>query len=219
MSYLNNATITVDAILTKKGRELLAQGRSAFNITKFALADDEIDYDLWNPSHPGGTDYYGSTIENLPILQAVPDETQSLKYKLITLPPGTTHVPYIDPNQGGLQGGVIDLKTNETSPQNGRPIMPKTVHLSNTGVPTEEVNLTYSYHILDNTYATFSDEMSRPKGRSIAKSGISSSVGVILVATGEQLPQGTTATTKLIITGDQTGARFVIPVTVTQRTV
>ena len=62
MSYLNNSSITVDAILTKKGRELLAQGRNAFNITKFALADDEIDYDLWNPSHPGGTDYYGATI-------------------------------------------------------------------------------------------------------------------------------------------------------------
>lgn len=219
MSYLNNATITVDAILTKKGRELLAQGRSAFNITKFALADDEIDYDLWNPSHPGGTDYYGSTIENLPILQAVPDETQSLKYKLITLPPGTTHVPYIDPNKGGLEKGSIDLFTNETSPQSGKQIMPKTVHLSNTGATPEDPNLTYSYHILDNTYATFSDEMSRPKGRSIAKSGISTSVGVTLVATGEQLPQGTTATTKLIITGDQTGARFVIPVTVTQRTV
>ncbi len=220
MSYLNNATITVDAILTKKGRELLAQGRSAFNITKFALADDEIDYDLWNPSHPGGTDYYGSTIENLPILQAVPDETQSLKYKLITLPPGTTHVPYINPDSTGLGSGVIDLKTNETSPQSGRQIMPKTIHLNNTGTAAaEDVNLTYSYHILDNTYATFSDEMSRPKGRSIARSGISNSVGVILVATGEQLPQGTTATTKLIITGDQTGARFVIPVTVTQRTV
>ena len=41
MGFLNNTTVTVDAILTKKGRELLAQGTEAFNITKFALADDE----------------------------------------------------------------------------------------------------------------------------------------------------------------------------------
>jgi hypothetical protein len=52
MGYLNNQVITVDAILTKKGRQLLAQGGSAFNITQFALSDDEIDYSLYNPSHP-----------------------------------------------------------------------------------------------------------------------------------------------------------------------
>ena len=58
MGYLNNSTITVDAILTKKGRELLARGQNDFKITQFAVADDEIDYDLWNPAHPLGTDYY-----------------------------------------------------------------------------------------------------------------------------------------------------------------
>lgn len=212
MSYLNNSTITVDAILTKKGRELLAQGRSAFNITKFALADDEIDYDLWNPSHPGGTDYYGSTIENLPILQAVPDETQSLKYKLITLPPGTTHVPYIE-----LPIASIDLTTNQGT--TGTEVKPKTIFLNASGIQQPDPNLSYSYQILDNTYATFSDELSKLPGRSVSKSGIGASTGVTIVPTGTQLPQGTTATTKLIITGDQTGARFVIPVTVTQRTV
>ena len=216
MSYLNNSTITVDAILKKKGRELLAQGRSAFNITKFALADDEIDYDLWNPSHPGGTDYYGSTIENLPILQAVPDETQSLKYKLITLPPGTTHVPYINPGSTGLSGGSIDLKTNSRT---GIDVKPNTIHLNASGVQQPDPNLSYSYQILDNTYATFSDELSKLPGRSVSKSGIGASTGVTIVPTGTQLPEGTTATTKLIITGDQTGARFVIPVKITQITV
>ena len=48
MGYLNNSTITVDAILTKKGRELLAAGSSDFNITQFALGDDEVDFGLWN---------------------------------------------------------------------------------------------------------------------------------------------------------------------------
>jgi hypothetical protein len=212
MSYLNNSTITVDAILTKKGRELLAQGRSAFNITKFALADDEIDYDLWNPSHPGGTDYYGSTIENLPILQAVPDETQSLKYKLITLPPGTTHVPYIE-----LPIDKIDIKTNDTTVARGTLVNPKTVHLNTTGTTPTDPNLTYTYHILDNTYATFSDTTNVLPGRSVSKSQISG--GVTIVATGTQLAENTSATTKLIISGDQTGARFVLPIIVTQRSV
>ena len=95
MGYLDNSTITVDAILTKKGREYLAQGRNAFNITQFALADDEVDYDLWNPAHPLGSDYYGVVIENMPITEAVPDETQSMKYKLLTLPRGTTAIPFL----------------------------------------------------------------------------------------------------------------------------
>ena len=59
MGFLNNTTVTVDAILTKKGRELLAQGTEAFNITKFALSDDEVDYNLWDVTHPNGSDYYG----------------------------------------------------------------------------------------------------------------------------------------------------------------
>ena len=55
MGYLNNQVVTIDAILTKKGRELLARGDGSFNITQFALADDEIDYTLYNTSHPSGT--------------------------------------------------------------------------------------------------------------------------------------------------------------------
>ena len=76
MGYLNNSSITVDAILTKKGRELLARGRDEFKITHFALADDEVDYDLYNTEHPLGTAYYGAAIENMPVVEALADETQ-----------------------------------------------------------------------------------------------------------------------------------------------
>ena len=69
MGFLNNTTVTVDAVLTKKGRELLAQGTNAFNITKFALADDEIDYRLYDTSHPNGTDFYGAVLEAMQLLE------------------------------------------------------------------------------------------------------------------------------------------------------
>ena len=91
MGFLNNTTVTVDAILTKKGRELLAQGTDSFNITKFALADDEVDYNLWDVTHPNGSDYYGNVIENMPLLEASPDETQVMKFKLLSLPKLTTN--------------------------------------------------------------------------------------------------------------------------------
>lgn len=82
MGYLDNSTITVDAILTNRGRELLAQ--NDFSITKFALADDEVDYRLYNLSVLG-TANAGAVIENMPVLEATPDETLLMKYKLVTV--------------------------------------------------------------------------------------------------------------------------------------
>mgnify|MGYP003136783509 FL=1 len=96
MGYLNNQVITVDAILTRKGRELLARNDGSFQITQFALADDEIDYTLYNPTHPSGSSFYGEAIENMPLLEAFPIETQIMKYKLATLPRGTAKLPVLD---------------------------------------------------------------------------------------------------------------------------
>lgn len=95
MGYLDNTTVVVDAILTKKGREMLARGDGSFNITQFALSDDEIDYGLWNPNHPNGSAFAGEAIENMPVIEAFPDENQIMRNKLITLPRGTTKMPII----------------------------------------------------------------------------------------------------------------------------
>jgi len=116
MGYLNNSSITIDAILTKKGRELLARGRDEFQITQFALADDEIDYDLYNPEHPNGSAFYGAAIENMPILEALPDETQMMKHKLVTLPKGTARIPVVSVGQSSitLQANQITTITPDT---------------------------------------------------------------------------------------------------------
>jgi len=123
MGYLDNSTITVDAILTKKGRELLARGRNEFQISQFALADDEVDYDLYNSEHPLGTAFYGAAIENMPITEALPDETQMMKYKLVTLAPGTARIPVVTiPGLASVSiiesGGVITI-TPQTQNYNG----------------------------------------------------------------------------------------------------
>jgi len=96
MGYLNNQVVTVDAILTTKGRELLAKNDGSFRITQFALADDEIDYTLYNPTHPSGSAFYGEALQNMPLLEAFPIETQIMKYKLATLPRGTAKLPVLD---------------------------------------------------------------------------------------------------------------------------
>ena len=118
MGFLNNTTVTVDAILTKKGRELLAQGTNAFNITKFALADDEVDYRLYDTSHPNGTDYYGAVIEAMPLLEAFPDENHIMRYKLVTLPKNTQKMPVLNVQPGSIKftagGGLSQPKVTVT---------------------------------------------------------------------------------------------------------
>ena len=96
MGYLNNSVVTVDAILTDKGRELLAKNDGTFRITQFALSDDEIDYTLYNPTNPSGSAFYGQAIENMPLLEAFPLVTQEMKYVLTTLPRGTSKMPVLD---------------------------------------------------------------------------------------------------------------------------
>ena len=123
MGYLDKTTITVDAILTKKGRELLAKNRQAFDITRFALADDEIDYELWDVNHALGTNYYGQAIESMPIIEASPDENQMMKYKLVTLPKNISKMPVVTALPGAItltaagQSAVVVPST--TNFQNG----------------------------------------------------------------------------------------------------
>jgi hypothetical protein len=101
MGYLDNSTVTVDAILTNKGRQVLAAG-GQLNITKFALSDDEVDYELWNPAHTLGSNYYGKVIEDMPIVEALPDETQMMRYKLVTLPKNVIGIPVISVNPSSV---------------------------------------------------------------------------------------------------------------------
>tara|TARA_R110002051_G_scaffold81530_2_gene145592 strand:+ start:2219 stop:2914 length:696 start_codon:yes stop_codon:yes gene_type:complete len=99
MGYLDNSSITVDAILTKRGRELLSQGGTgAFKITQFALGDDEIDYTLFNEDHPNGSQYSGEAIENMPLIEAIPDGNNTMLHKLITLNSGTSKLPLVTVN-------------------------------------------------------------------------------------------------------------------------
>ena len=113
MGYLNNETITVEAVLTKRGRELLASDRG-LNITSFALADDEIDYTLYDSEHPDGSQFFDLALRNTPVFEPLTDESQSLKYKLVTLPPGTQYIPVIKLGQQSITldkdyNGVVTL--------------------------------------------------------------------------------------------------------------
>ena len=208
MGYLNNSTITVDAILTKKGRELLARGRDEFKITQFALADDEIDYDLYNTEHPLGTAYYGAAIENMPIVEALPDETQMMKYKLVTLPKGTARIPVVS-----VGSTNIELQSNETtiiSPStvnftNGNSRFGYTAILSDSDVAEIRVTRSVGLAGANATVAQFIGD--GEAAQSVTVSGLE-----FEIAAKPQLAADKVAT--ILIIGNETGGRASITLTV-----
>ena len=77
------STTTVFAKLTKHGMQQILNNDGSFNVAYFAPCDDEVDYRLWNPTHPDGTDYYGAQIEALPILEPNSSHLYQVSSKLI----------------------------------------------------------------------------------------------------------------------------------------
>lgn len=216
MGYLNNSSITVDAILTRKGRELLARGQNEFNITHFALADDEIDYSLWNSDHPLGTAYYGIVIENMPITEAVPDETQMLKYKLVTLPKKTIRIPVISVPQTSVTlspGQSITIKPQTINYTEGNSTFGYTFTLADSDVCSMYVDER------SKSQKFVEDVTSRPAPMSESEIGQAITVtGKSVVLTANLLQLAAKRTT-LTISGVETGGRVVVNITVQKVTV
>ena len=85
MAFLDNSgDIILDAVLTDEGRRRLARGDGTFNIVKFALGDDEVNYELYDNNHTSGSAYYDLQILQTPVLEAFTDAGSSLKSSLIT---------------------------------------------------------------------------------------------------------------------------------------
>ena len=106
MGYLDNSSITVDAVLTKKGREILKNGGN-LNISSFTLSDTGVDYRLWNPDHPSGSAFYGEAIENLPMLEASVHAEHNLRNRLLTLNQNTVAVPALTLGNLDTVGGTL----------------------------------------------------------------------------------------------------------------
>jgi hypothetical protein len=212
MAILNPSFVTVDAVLTKKGRELLARNDGSFQITQFSLADDEVDYTLYNPTHPSGSAYYGEAIEAMPIIEAFPDEAQIMRYKLVTLPRGTSKMPVISVGYSSIilkQGASLSitpqtlnyLGANSTFETNGYVMSIADVRLISTfkgaGITGAAVG--------NNTLNTTS-------GTKLSKAEIGTSF--TLTGTTINTLFGTTATsltTTITVTGRDSGSRITVP--------
>jgi hypothetical protein len=99
MAFLDNSgDIILDAVLTEAGRKLMASGD--FQIVKFAMGDDEINYGLYNKSHASGSAYYDLEILQTPILEASTAINAGINYGLLSIPnPSLLYMPTMKRNQ------------------------------------------------------------------------------------------------------------------------
>lgn len=208
MAYIDNQTITVDAVLTKKGRELLAKTGN-LNINSFALADDEIDYTLYDPNHPNGSAFYDIALRNTPVFEPLTDETQAMKYKLVTLNQGVTSIPVITIAQDKIlitrdYTGDIIISPSTNPAYNLQ--AGYTAVLGNKNVGTLIVQQSNSINVVSNTIPTFAGDIN------------TTSAQVVVGNTFRFVPNsslGTTTTTNLTIIGNESGGSVSIEVTVT----
>lgn len=215
MGYLNNQVITVDAILTKKGRELLANNDGSFRITQFALADDEIDYTLYNPTHPSGSTFYGEAIENMPLLEAFPIETQIMKYKLATLPRGTAKLPVLDLGYSAitLQQGASLAITPQTLNFLGNATAFET---SGYAATISDVRLmsTFSGIGINTDAAQAANSATTTLGTNVSRTVIGSQINLRATTVNTLFGTNSSLSATITFVGLDSGARITIPVTI-----
>jgi len=212
MGYLNNSVVTVDAILTDTGRQLLAKSDGTFRITQFALADDEIDYTLYNPNHPSGSAYYGEAIVNMPLLEAFPQATQTMKYKLTTLPRGTAKMPILAvPASIILKQGQSQVITPQTLNYFGG----NTFETSGYTYTISDVRLMSTFEGVGiNTPNAQALNSSTTLGTSVSKTVIGTSLNMRATTINTLFGTTTALYATLQIVGNDSGARVSIPVTI-----
>ena len=215
MGYLNNSVITVDAILTTKGRQLLAQNDGSFRITQFALADDEIDYTMYNPFHPSGSSYYGEAILNMPLLEAFPSETQIMKYKLVTLPRGTARLPILDLGYSAIvikQGASLAV-----TPQTLNYFGGNTYETAGYTYTISDVRLFNTFEGVGiNTPSAQALNTTNTLGTNVSKTVVGTTLNLRATTVNTLFGSNTQLQATLTVEGRDSGARLTIPVTVTK---
>ena len=218
MGYLNNTIVTIDAILTNKGRELLARGDGSFKITQFALADDEIDYTLYNPSHPSGSAFYGQALENMPLLEAFPETTQNLRYKLVTLPRGTAKMPVLDAGFSAItlkQGASLAVTPQTLNYLGNNQVFESSGY---TATIADVRTLSSFNGVGINTEQAQELNQTETIGTNVSKTVVGTTINLTATTINTLFGSNTQLNTTLQIVGRDSGARITIPVKITKTT-
>jgi hypothetical protein len=229
----NSGEIFVDAVLTDEGRERLARNDGSFQVVRFRLADDEIDYRFWNELT--GSDSKDQLILDTPIFEAFTNEIVALRYPLVSirnarlqfLPVMTSNPTSVNlQEQTDSVGGGVNVTVQQQ------------IARSQTILPAEIIDVNYQIE-LDNDLIFVNGEIPvsiTPFGTARyiipATAGVQTSAGgtqcqfnvrVQTLTTdtfdtlvGATVPQPRTITTNILITGQQSGLNVLVPVSIVE---
>lgn len=116
MGFLQNTTnnIILDAVLTDTGRQFLARNDGSFDIVKFAVADDEVNYNIIRQ--------FGRTVgkekieKNTPILEAQTNGNLALKYRAISISnPNLIRLPSLSLTGEGVDSTATIVEMGRTT--------------------------------------------------------------------------------------------------------
>jgi hypothetical protein len=199
----NSGDILLDAVLTDYGRQLLARGDGSFNIVKFALGDDEIDYSLYGSVSKATTEI-DKEILNTPVLEAFTNNAASMKSKLITVKKDNLlFLPILKVNNSLKQSGsfgtngttvysgyVVPVESNESTIDTQNALTGSTRNSVIDGVIYGQFGINIDQGLdsnkLSNTYSLKNDPMLYETEYNIS---IDSRFGVITSNTSDMSPQ------------------------------
>lgn len=234
MGFLDHSTnnIIIDAVLTDKGRQRLAENNGQFSIQFFSLADDEVDYGLITKF--GRVVGKEKIVKNTPIFEAQTKHNTAMKYRMLTLPdPTIFKMPSMSLTtnnvanvitfvgsvlDGGLQSQTVEIKQAVGNEQN----LP--ANLSDSSF-TVYVNDRFVY-VNDGNPIGSPDPISKVRAYSVF-SGTPGSVSFTLEPVASAQLSSTVfatygvagvITTPVSIVGDQTGLRLDFKVAINQGT-
>ena len=191
---------------------MLARNDGSFKITQFSLSDDEVDYTLYNPNHPSGSAFYGEAIQNMPVIQAFPEDNEIMKYRLVTLPRGTSQLPVVS-----IGYSVITLSQGASIS-----ITPQT--LNYLGATSTYETDGYTFTIGDvrttstftgvgiNSNAATSANSTQTLGTNVSLTVIGTTLNMSATTVNTLFGSNTTLYTLLTVVGRDSGARITVPV-------
>jgi hypothetical protein len=194
MGFLDNSSITVDAILTTRGREILSRGGN-FDVTKFALSDEEIDYTMYDSTHPDGTNSFGVMIDNTSMLEAVPNKANFSSFLV----------------NSSLEGSRI-LVGMEDYPRASSTVVHGTIPIT-IGTPDEEAE-DYTFSVENTSIAKLYrvyEHSTAPWKKVLYNESVDSVVGRGLQ--WKPMPINTLATTTITVKGNVSGITKIITIT------
>jgi hypothetical protein len=170
---------------------------------------------MYNPNHPSGSAYYGEAIVNMPLLEAFPEETQIMKYKLVTLPRGTAKMPILDLGYSAIvikQGASLAI-----TPQTLNYFGGNTFETSGYTATISDVRLMSTFEGVGiNTPSAQALNSTTTLGTSVSKTVVGTTINIRATTVNTLFGSNTQLQATLTVEGRDSGARLTIPVTVTK---